>query len=572
MILPRRTLLRSAAGAALGLALALWMISLKIWWFERTPPGLVFHGHLQGDQKIYVALVRAAAETPSGLAYAYPWDLSPDPPRIFFQLPISILAWIGRLAPDLEYHQVFDRFRLIFATAMFAALAALVSACVPWRRWFAPALVLTALGGGAAWIAACAGSSGVGGGVGSGAEPSFLLRTAMIEARYEWWFLNVARNVFFPIETFHHFLFFAMTLALIRGRTSIAVAFLLAGLASNPFPAIQMGALLVPVLAADAAGIGIRGGERKRGFRRRTLTPLAIALAGIGALGAYYTLFLPRWEIGRALVKQHAEAAADPLHPADMLLGYGPLIVTLAAALLAGPNPRSRLARRTDRILLIWLLGGLALASNSRIPGVSLQPMHFTRGYIYLPLALLAIRALRGGPPRPGVRHAFRVSSALLWALALLLLPDTILFAARRYALPLPANNISYTRAQEEVIRLTDGHAGRIYIGDPSLSKIATAETGCRTLTADPFITPDYDARLQALGDMVRTGRHEEFHARYGVTLFVFPVRIWRGIEPYADRAFNARAFREVLNNGEYMALERIASATNANPEAADGD
>lgn len=531
---------RFLAPAAAGLASALLAVTLKLFWLANQPEGAKFYGLLQGDQKFYACLARAAAASPGGFFYAYPWDLAESPSRIFFQLPITLLGWMMKAAPGAAPHNVFDLFRLAFAPLMFAALAALARSSGIGRRMSWAAFGAVAFGGGVAW----AGTIGLW--AERGAEGSLLAAFYDFEhkvCKYHWWFLDSFRNVLYPLEVFYHFLFYAMAAALLRRRPGWAAALYALGLASNPFVGAQMTALIFPALALDL---------RSRSLRGRAMASLGACGGAFLLFAFYYQVFLPSHPVAAALTVQHREAYAHSLPLSAILVGHAPLLAIFAISWMAPDFARRQLASRRARILLVWLAGTLLLTQNGRFLPRPIQPMHFTRGYLFVPLALWAFRFLqsraRGAAAGGWARRWLR----LAWALPILLLPDNLLFVALRFSDPPPMGDLAFEADAVQVIEHFKGAPkGRVFCDDKALSVTLTAVMGVPTYWAQLETTPDFPARAAEAREMFKSGGAEAFCRKNRIAAFAIARKL------YHPKLFPSPPFVVAIENPRYVVIER---------------
>ncbi|MBI1783921.1 hypothetical protein HYR69_02140, partial [Candidatus Sumerlaeota bacterium] len=424
--------------ALCGAIAASWAVWLKYYWFHHVPPGYVFYGYLQGDQKIYIALIRWAMKSPNGFTYSYPWDLSPDAPAIFFQLPIWMMAWLARLLPSVQFHDLFDIFRMILAPGMYFYLGRMTQLYFPRgggrsRLWFWIVFLTLGFGGGIAWVWTAMDP----GWTVENKLTQFLVCHEYEEKDYRWWFLNVFRNVYYSFEVLYHLLFLGMAVYLIRGRYVGALCFYALGLTANPFLGIQMTALLLPALAVDAWR------PSRTSCPRWSIFP---ALFLLGLFAGYYYIFLNLWPVGRSLREQHSEAYSLPLSFWDIFLGYAPFLLFFAISWFIPGFAKRQCKSRGRLILLLWLGGSFLLTQNSRFLPHGVQPMHFTRGYLYPPLAIWFFQTLRRLAAGWGISRSRGLYAGMI-IFAALLLPDNILLIVRQHFEPAT----EFTTAEDEV-------------------------------------------------------------------------------------------------------------------------
>jgi hypothetical protein len=336
-------------------------------------------GFIQYDMAGYMA---AAREHFDGgrftLTYGNPASASPDAPRIYFQPMTLLLGVLVRLTGE-DPGAVFVAFGLAaglvavrLAIAVFEELVGLDS---PMKKL---ALACFVWGGGL--LAA------------SGALFGLITGRPVAESLWRfdpnegWWFLNLGRNLIYPTEALYHALALGCLLALLR-RRFVAATLLLAVLsASHPFTGIQVIGIVVVWMIL----------ERVFGWRQPTRVPLW-ALAAVLLLGAahvgYYLVYLPRFEEHAVLVEQWRLPAVLRLE--NMLPAYA-----LVGALAVWRCRRWALCRKVfsdprNRLLGIWFAVSFLLANHEWFLTAH-QPLHFTRGYLWMPLFLLGAPVLVG--------------------------------------------------------------------------------------------------------------------------------------------------------------------------------
>ncbi len=345
--------------------------------------GQVPTGFLQYDMAGYMAAAREHFDG-GGFTLTYGNPASPDPntPRIYFQPMTLVLAVAARL-PVADPGVVFVVFGLLtgwvalrLAIAVFDELFGLDT---PAKR---AALVCFVWGGGLLVI------SGAAYGLLTTGRPEVnLLR---FDPNEGWWFLNFGRNLVYPTEALYHALALACLLALLRRRFGVALAVLAVLSASHPFTGIQVIGVVFAWLLVERLVV------RSPGVPWWTVTVAALlAAAHLG----YYMVFLPRFEEHAALVAQwKLDARLEWFH---MLPAYL-LVAGLAAWRCRGAGRcREVFADPRNRLLAVWFGVSLLLANHEWFFPPH-QPLHFTRGYLWMPLFLLGAPVLFGGIQRCG--------------------------------------------------------------------------------------------------------------------------------------------------------------------------
>jgi len=357
--------------------------------------GEVPTGFIHYDMAGYMAAAREHFDAGRfALTYGNPYSPSPDTPRIYFQPMTLLLAAAWRLTGE-DPGAVFVLFGLVaglvavrLAIAVFEDLVGLDSAAKKL------ALVCFVWGGGL--LAASGAVSGLctGGPVGAS-----LWR---FDPNEGWWFLNLGRNLVYPTEALYHALALGCLLALVRGRFVVAVVLLAVLSASHPFTGIQVIAIVLGWMVLEkllawrqAARLSLDQESHRRaacGYEAG-VPPWAVAatlLLGAAHVG-YYLVYLPSFEEHAALVEQWKLAAV--LKPENMLPAYA-----LVAGLVVWRCRRWAFCREVfldprNRLLGAWFVVSFLLANHEWFLPAH-QPLHFTRGYLWMPLFLLGAPAL----------------------------------------------------------------------------------------------------------------------------------------------------------------------------------
>jgi hypothetical protein len=209
-----------------------------------------------------------------------------------------------------------------------------------------------------------------------------------------YWFLNWGRNLIYPTETVLHAIVAGLWLALLTDRRRLALLGVVLLCTTHFHSGLAHGTVFVLAMLLGA---------------RTDRTRLAWGVAGaavVGAQAAYGLWWLPSFEAARVVLDGFDEA--DWIVPVStQLLAYGPVALFAGWARHDGP-PAQR------RFLLAALAVSLALINHELFMHAR-QPVHFSRGYVWFPLALLGLPRIvaffRGRTAWPA---SPRLSAALL--------------------------------------------------------------------------------------------------------------------------------------------------------------
>lgn len=370
-------------GALIG-ALAAFVVAVTghvLLWMQ-AGDGYESTGATQGlDLWTYYSMARAVWRSPNGITYSYPYELYWPTASVIFQLPITVLAWLGRLT---SLPMAFEIGRVVGGAGAGAALGS-IGALFPrgfWRRWFYIAAVL---GGGLFSLASVAMAIETAGLPGL-TEPYQYQPEAM--GRLMWWLPYLASNLRMPLECLYHAMVIGALACLIRRRYGWAWLLGLVSWMSNPFAAV---ALHGAVLSWFAWRMVESRGSRRRYFAMHLLAWMAVNLAA----AVYYGWFLNQWLLLRelhALYRIQHVPALEWWRLALLTMPYG---AALMATLFMRSLRRAVWGRPVWRLFAILAVVHLLLIQQSAVLGdFAMQSYHYNRGYLHLGLVVVFWRVL----------------------------------------------------------------------------------------------------------------------------------------------------------------------------------
>jgi hypothetical protein len=363
----------------LALILLLPAAGLYAFHYLYPPEGSHPTGFIYADIAYYMANAREYADQGSfSLSYANPFDPSPGSPSIYFQPHIAFLALMLKAFP-WDPGTIYLLFGLVAAAVCARVAVALYRDVVPGSG--SPAslgLVLFFWGGGVLSIGGLAASALSGGSTAS----TFAQMVVRFDPFSGWWFLNFGRNLLFPNEAYTHILFFG-TILLVR-RKRFGPAALTAALTSisHPFTGAELLAVLVLWL----------GFELWRGDRAAIPIGFPAAITLILAFHAlYYLIYLPGIPVHRSLMEQWKQPWIVPW--TTTILAYLPVALLALAGLRDRSGPATPPGSPETRLLVAWFVAAFVLSHHELVIR-PVQPLHFTRGYVWTPLFLLGAPVL----------------------------------------------------------------------------------------------------------------------------------------------------------------------------------
>jgi hypothetical protein len=449
---------------------------------EGTPTGFI-----QGDQAYYMANAREHFDSGRfSFFYGNPFDGSPETPRVYWQPHIMLLGLLLRvtgLPPGILY-------------VLFGICGALICARVALAMLRDSPGLATAPGvplrivffwGGGLLVAAAA--IRLLPGIVSGEQfmAGDLLR---FDPGGGWWFLNFGRNLVFPTEAYYHALFFGCIVFLFHHKYAAAALCAACLSASHPFTGIELLAVVSVWTVAEL----IAGGTDRPPVLF-VLSVFIILLAHV----AYYLVFLPSIPEHRQLMDQWEQPWV--LRPSSALFAYVPV----AAIALWNLKKRGMAALhdRDTRLLLVWFAVAFILANHNYVLR-SVQPLHFTRGYVWTPLFLLAAPALQEFFKK---KKGLRALAAVTCVVAIFVADNAVwlglVTSGRTRA------DIVLTADERTMLDWTNRNGdGRTILisGDIELGYLATVYTPVRAWIAHKFNTPRSAQREREVKEFLEEG------------------------------------------------------------------
>jgi hypothetical protein len=478
--------------------LRLWLVSLVLLTPVLTPyathylfqqPGRLPTGFVDYDMPSYMANAREHFDAGHfQFFYSNPFDPNYASPVIYTQPQSLVLGalmyWTG-IAPNhlyLLYAFVAGWVCARVAVALYAEVVGLTG----WARQLG--LLVFFWGGGLMVLAGIPYSL---------ASQRTIEHLFILDPMGGWWMLNFGRNMVYPPECLYHALSFGCILSILRRKFWLAtlLAFLLSW--SHPFTGVEI--LLILVSWAAVELFFVQSDEVPVGFFGALITLLLLHLG-------YYLGFLNLFLEHRTMMKKWSEPwllQATQFVPAYALVG----------ALAAWSFRRLDLARQffadgRNRLFLVWFLVAFALA-NHEFAIKPIQPLHFTRGYIWTPLFLM------GSTTLVGLFTALRKWGGRLAVgavVAVFLLDNALWFAAFPWEEThgKPAKYWSVTADQLALYGWLSKpeNRGVLLITEPqSVGFLAATYTPLRSWAGHPYDTNGFSTRLEEVAAFLKDGQ-----------------------------------------------------------------
>jgi len=463
-------------------------------WFAQSA-GHQATGFIQNDQPYYMANARELFDAENfSLTYKNPNDWRAESPKIYFQ-PQTLLLGIIQKTTGLDPALIFNLFGFIFAVLTVRVAWSLLNEFLP-EKANSKAVFLTFLWGGGLFAI-----SGLIAGVFlQEPAPDIYDRLTMFDPFQGWWFLNLGRNLVFPLEAYYHFLFLSGMLMACRGKQFAAVAIGLLISISHPFTGVEYLAILTASLFL----------ERLFWPRASTSWAAAIASAGLFVLHVgYYQIWLNRFPTHREL--HEVWELAWELDAIPMLLGYGLVALFAIWGLRSFGRAQEFIKHGHNRLALVWFVVAFLLA-NHELFMKPIQPLHFTRGYVWTPVFLTGAAALHGF-----LKYINQKSGMLILLVMALFLMDnaTWLCVCQIDGRHNSAHSETDIRAVMKVLDETAEEKAVVVSNSRLLSYMSTVYTKHDAFVGHGYLTPNTDENWKKAQALFEEGQPIDVLANY---------------------------------------------------------
>ena len=547
-----------------------------------VPAGYNATGFLQYDQASYMTNAQAVFAHGPALTYGVPFSPFDTTPRIYFQ-PIAVLLGAVWAVTGWAPGTIYVGMGVIAGIVMFRVALAL-AACFDGQprdaaSWLARVALLwgggisVLLGVPAYWL----GTHGLGTNwLGINLGTSAWQAATAFDFGDGYWFLNLGRNVYYAIEAANHVLFLGCIVLLLRRHYRLAFAVMAVQAANHPITGVE---LICVVGAFTLCEQALHQPDAPPRWFFWATTALLLAHLG------YWLIALRMMSLEHCVIEQQwtdpvlLEMWLVPLR--DVAACYGPVMVLAAIRLVRRPAWPAALRQQPVRLALVWFGVAFLLANNEWFMPAR-QPVHFTRGYVWTPLALIALPLVadgfrwaaglgrrwigrrmmagrRGGTTAGLPGAAIGVAAAgLMLALALL---DNATWFARHYrdlAEHTETNALLVRDDQRALLErlVAPDMAGRLVLSeDPRMGYLATVYAGLRAWRSHDFNTPWVDLRQTELNHFFADAEEVPEWRHRPLVVLLDDTR-----NGAADTRLGAAGFSPVATYGHYTVLVRQAS------------
>lgn len=468
------------------LALTIPMILFYAAFYLNHSSSLISTGFVAYDNVSYVANAKQYLDGDKfSLLYSNPLNESGNYPPIYFQpqtLILAFLLWLG-LAPG---------FTIVFLNWLGTLLSFRIAISIydhlytnsSHRKLF---ISLFCWGGGLLALAglpiALTQSTG---------NLDLFDRIFFIDPASGWWGLNFGRGHFISTEGYFHFLFLAGILCILKRKWNLCLIVSLVLSLSHPFTGIEY---LAIVLAWSSFEKFI---AKNRDIPWKFLIGISLILA---FHIFYYLFYLNRFPEHRSVSEQYS------LNWRLRFFNMIPAYCLVGAFAIAGfiKLKNSLFSNATTRLFFTWFFITFLLA-NHELFMKPMQPLHFTRGYVWASLFLLGLPALHD----LFYNEKLRKYPVVLLLFSALFFSDNFLWIA---------NNLRVRQTSPSVICITDEQKHLLYLigknsnnktlivgNDEVLVYMSTVYTKAYPWISHPFTTPFVSKKEKVYSDFIKRG------------------------------------------------------------------
>lgn len=355
-----------------GLSLSIPMLFFYLGYFFNHDRQLLPTGFIQYDNVSYIAYAKQYLDADSfHLFYSNPFNDSAYA-TIYFQPQTLIFALLLNFGIPAGW--ILIPFTVICSVICFLLITAIYDYLVPEKKFRLLNIWLFAWGGGLLTVAGVAAYSYL------HPNSKFFDGIFILDPEHGWWGLNFGRSLFFTCEAYYHALFLGSIYSLLQKKwfRGFILLFLLS--ISHPFTGIELAGIVLTWCIVEFFGT-----------KKEMPYWLLLAVFFVFCFHIYYyLLYLNQFPDHQSVSRQYKLTWGLRFYrmiPAYCIVGTLAIVSVYKASFLGFLQVRS------NRLLVCWFLVAFSLANHDMFMK-PMQPIHFTRGYVWTSLFLLGLPAL----------------------------------------------------------------------------------------------------------------------------------------------------------------------------------
>lgn len=362
----------------LSLLLSLPVILFVLQHYFVHSPELKPTGFTNEENVLYMSYAHQYLDQHSlSLTYSNPFDGDPASPKIYFQPVNFLFAGLMRLGMDPGF--CFSLFGIFMVIACIYIGIKILQHLLPGSNKVSFIALLFTWGGGLTAIVGLFVSTFISG----HATAQWLDGIYIADPANGWWALNWGRTLFIPLEAYYHFLFLLSIYFILKQKWSAAAIAALFLSVSHPFTGIEFLAIINGWLLVE-----------KLLYKNKTIPWMFYgSILLITAFHIWYYLFyLNSFPEHKQLFTQYTLGWTYSM--LIVVPAYS-LVLLLASSNIYINRPLKKiLSVPHQRLFIGWALIAFLLSKHEWFIK-PMQPIHFTRGYVWAGFFLFALPAIR---------------------------------------------------------------------------------------------------------------------------------------------------------------------------------
>jgi hypothetical protein len=471
----------------LALALTTPLLIYLLYYLFNHHSSLTPTGFIQYDNVSYIAYARQYLDADqSGFFYNNPFNDSGNYSTIYFQTQTIFFALLMKIGFPVVF--ILPVFTWVCALLCFRLVIAIYDHLYPAKSNRTISLWLFAWGGGILAL--------------SGFLLQQILGTATINSIFfldpagGWWGLNLGRSLFFSCEAYYHVLFLAVIYCLLKQNwaMTLGLSFILS--VSHPFTGIELLAITCAWCFAERFLFGNK--SMPAWFMGVQFLILIFHLF-------YYLYYLNQFAEHRSVNDQYE--LNWRLRFFNMLPAYGIVGLLAIFSWWRIYTPARFIRNSNNRLFLVWFLVAFALA-NHELFIHPMQPLHFTRGYIWTALFLIGLPSIHFLLDK--FRRTAIQKIAIAGFIALFFLDNLLWIYINKHPASSIQTSAGYISGEQKQILtvLSEQTTNQTLIigADPHIPYLSTVYTKAYPWISHPFTTPFADRKIAALDLFMKEG------------------------------------------------------------------
>jgi hypothetical protein len=449
-------------------------------------------GFIQSEHAIYMLSAKEYRNNNAIIFSQYPLDITEDSPKVFFQPHIFFLGYLWKWT-NLNPGVLISIFGIIFSFLTIRIVIEIIDTYTFNNLQKIISSILFVWGGGLLSLAGLLlhftyfKSTG-----------NIFTHLFFLDPGYGWWCLNFGRALIYPLEAYYHFIFVLSVLLLLKKKYFLVFGLMLLITLSHPYTSIELALIVFSWSSIEYFYL-------KSGFL--TKKGLAIILGGVVFVFIYYGVILNSIPIYKTISKHIAlDWGYKVWHflPAYILVWLMSFMAIKNVSLL-----KEMFSKPHFRLFFCW--GTVAFALSVHGFAIKpIQPIHFTRGYVYAGFFLFSLPALIQ------LINKFTQSKSgkfiLLPALCLIFISDNVswFFVNTSHN----KTGVYYNTKKQELMSFLSSkqEKGLLILPDKHESLSATLQlySNYKSWIPHPFLTFDIDNKKQAVKKLLNSNLIDE--------------------------------------------------------------